>query len=98
MREVRFCPIRRLGRKLGQGEEIFAATASYTADGAPHFRRLWLRRFNTPHDLQQSVEQARFPGSNRRLCLVRAEQRLLIEEDRGEALLPTLESTAGGSG
>jgi hypothetical protein len=98
VREVRFCPIRRLGRTLGQGEEIFAAAASYTADGAQRFRRLWIRRFNTLHGLQQSVEQARFPGSNRRLCLVRTEQRFLIEEDRGEALLPTLESTAGGSG
>jgi hypothetical protein len=39
---------------------------------------------------------ARSPGSERRLCLVRPEQLFLIEEDRGEALLPTLESSTVG--
>ena len=92
VREVRFGHIRALGR----GEEnIFAATASYTADGARRFRRLWLRLFSSPQGLEHSVRQARSPGSERRLCLVRPEQRFLIEEDRGEALLPTLDSSIG---
>jgi hypothetical protein len=91
LREVRFGHIRNLGRG---GENIFAATASYTADGAQRFRRLWLRLFSSPQGLQHSVRLARSPGSERRLWLVRPEQRFLIEEDRGEALLPTLESAA----
>jgi hypothetical protein len=95
VREVRFGHIRNLGR----GEEnIFAATASYTLDGAPRFRRLWLRLFSSPQGLERSVRLARAPGSERRLCLVRPEQRFLIEEDRGEALLPTLESAAAAVG
>lgn len=93
VREVRFGLIRTFGR----GEEnIFAATASYTAGGAPRFRRLWLRLFSSPQGLQHSVRQAHSPGSERRLYLVRPEQRFLIEEDRGEALLPTLESSTVG--
>jgi hypothetical protein len=94
VREVRFGHIRTLER----GEEnIFAATASYTAGGAPQFRRLWLRLFSSPQGLQRSVRLARSPGSERRLYLVRPEQRFLIEEDRGEALLPTLEAAPFGS-
>jgi hypothetical protein len=91
----------RLGfiRNVGPGEEgIFAATASYAADGTPRFRRLWLRFFSSPQGLERSLREARSPGSERRLYLVRPEQRFLIEEDRGEALLPTLESTAIPSG
>jgi hypothetical protein len=82
-------------RRLEQGEEICAATVSYTADGTQRFRRLWLRLFSSPQGLQHSVRLARAPGSERRLYLVRPEQRFLIEENRGETLLPTLDSSIG---
>ncbi len=91
VREVRFGLIRR----LEQGEEICAATASYTADGTQRFQRLWIRLFSNPQGLQHSVRLARAPGSERRLYLVRPEQRFLIEENRGETLLPTLDSSIG---
>jgi hypothetical protein len=91
VREVRFGNI----RAPGQGEVIFAATASYTAGGARRFRRLWIRLFSSPQGLQRSVRLASSPGSERRLYLVRPEQRFLIEENQGEALLPTLDSSIG---
>jgi len=91
VREVRFGNIRAPGR----GEQIFAATASYTVDGARLFRRLWIRLFSSSQGLQHSVRLARSPGSERRLYLVRPEQLFLIEENQGEALLPTLDSSIG---
>lgn len=94
VREVRFGLIRTLGR----GEEnIFAVTAHYTAGGEPRFRRLWLRLFDSPQGLERSVRQARAAGSERRLYLARPTQRLLIEEDRGEALLPSLDESSVGA-
>ncbi len=95
VREVRFGLIRTIGR---EEEHIIAVTVSYTAGGTRRFRRLWLRLFSSPRRLRHSVRQARSPGSERRLYLVRPEQRFLIEEDRGEALLPALDSAAVTSG
>ena len=90
-RELRFGPIRHI--RAGE-EQILAATARYTAEGAPGFERWWVRIFRSPEGLERGVRLARAAGTERRLRLVRPEQRFLVEEDRGEALLPTLESVA----
>jgi hypothetical protein len=92
--ELRFGRIRKID---GGREEVLAATARYTAGGGDGFQRLWVRVFRSADGLERAVRRARAPGSERRLLLVRPERRFLIEEDRGEALLPTLGETTGST-
>jgi peptidoglycan/xylan/chitin deacetylase (PgdA/CDA1 family) len=89
--ELRFGRIRDDRARL---EEVLAATARYSAGGAPQLERWWVRVFRSDERLEQSARRARDPGSERRLRLVRREQLFLVEEDRGEALLPTLDELA----
>ena len=91
-RELRFGRIRDLGRE----EHVHAATARYAADGAERFARLWVRLFRAEEGLERAVRGAGAADPERRLRLVRREQRFLVEDDRGEALLPSLDELAHG--
>jgi len=78
-------------RRMNAGWCIDALLCSYRVAEGEQWVSLWGRRYATDELFDSSVANARDEGSGRRLLAAWSADRMSIEYDAGEALLPKLE-------
>lgn len=87
-RSVRVDLLRAMRLRLLPGEEVHSLVCRCTVDGAERFLRLWARRYSSGREARRARREAARAG--RRVLFASPRQRLLIEPDAGQTLLPPL--------
>jgi hypothetical protein len=70
-------------------QRVFQLTSNYWVDGSRRFARLWGRLFPSQAAANTELERSAVPGSRRQVLYVSDEDRVVVERDIGEALLPS---------
>jgi|GEM_PF-1523732 len=75
-------------------QKVLALTCAYSVGGARRFARLWGRLFRSPAATDAELKCAAVAGSRREILYASSADRVVIEKDLGEALLPTTKECA----
>jgi hypothetical protein len=77
--------------RVMRDQDIYSLVCRYSVAGREHFARLWGRIFLDAGAAEAEADAVTASASGRRLLRVCPAERIVIEQDVGEALLPTIE-------